>query len=198
MRGAERAHCFEAAGRDNGERPDAEWFAMALVKTQRTAGSEVCKFSDISPSAFELSKFRIRAWYYRLGGWYMFSKLFLNPLQNNCGKEVTAITATGGSAFGKARERGKNPFVASRTWSIPSFLLTMPPRLNAPIVPQCVSCLRSYLDSSFLGCWLPLRHQVRGAKTRTDPIHQPGTVVVQLNRHLNGWGKEGSCIPYTI
>ena len=103
------------------------------------------------------------------------------------------------SAFGKARETSKTfpSYVAN--FVKPSFPLTMPPRLNAPVVPQCVSCLRSYLNSSFLNYyWRPLQYQVRGTKTRSDAVQQPGTIVVQLSRHLNGWGKEGSCIPHAI
>lgn len=88
------------------------------------------------------------------------------------------------------------PSIASFSNTKPS---TMPPRLRGTLVPQCSSCLRRCLDASFESSLRPIRQQVRGAKVKTAPWHQPNSnVVVQLNVFVDSWGKKGKSFEQLI
>lgn len=63
----------------------------------------------------------------------------------------------------------------------------MKPRLRPSLIPQCLSCARSYVEAGTAG-WKPLF----GASGQTRSVTKDKSIAVQLLKPLPGYGKPGT------
>ncbi|TID24842.1 putative prephenate dehydrogenase [NADP(+)] [Venturia nashicola] len=68
----------------------------------------------------------------------------------------------------------------------------MPPRLRMTLIPQCLSCARSYVEAATVG-WRPLFGAV--GQTRGIAKDKDKSISVQLLKPKAGYGKAGRYVP---